>query len=65
MFFDTCNCIGALQGGLIVGYTHYNSDKLKCEFDVRKHFIIPENKLLDFLNIIDDLAKKNNRLGRQ
>ncbi len=56
MFFDTCNCVGALPGGLIVGYTIYS--KLNCWFDKQKHFIIPENKLLQFLKVLEDLAKE-------
>ncbi len=56
IFFDTCNCVGALPGGLIVGYTTYS--KSNCWFDQQKHFIIPESKLLHFLKVIEDLAKE-------
>ncbi len=56
LFFDTCNCIGALPGSLIVGHTYYENSY--CVFDSQKHFIIPESKLSEFMNILDDLAKK-------
>ncbi len=56
LFFDTCNCIGALPGSLIVGHTYY--ENLKCVFDPQKHFIIPESKLTEFMRILDELAKK-------
>ncbi len=55
LFFDTCNCIGALPGGLIVGNTFY--ENTTCFFHPQKHFVIPENKILEFMKVLEDLAK--------
>ncbi len=56
LFFDTCNCIGALPGGIIVGQTYFQNHH--CWFDNKKYFIIPEHYLLGFLKILEDLAEK-------